>query len=218
MPLGDPKPDSPYSYVRTEIRVLKSIRSGLADASKVDSLVVIPASDPQRLHKLVERNEIMNAVADDYNCAIELLKPYQNSTNDNVRTSVTGFNEGIGATKQVDARLLEMMESFDKATTADDFDQPAIAKQLADLNGIKADARKLIIMAVKASSFGILKGVGGDDEWKPVAFTITEQQRAKLLAEAKELAKRQAGTETYVDVCADFLVDTLTKNLPTIPE
>ena len=217
MPLGDPKPDSPYSYIRTEIRVLKSLRAALNDAAKINALVIIPASDPKRLHKLVERNEVVNAIADDYGCAIALLKPYQNSRDNNVHVSVEAFNNGIDITQQADAKLLEMMESLDKATRAEDFDQPAIAKQLADLNSIKQDSRKLILMGVKMSSFGILKLVGGDDDSKPVAFTITEQERLKLLSDANELAKREDPGTSYIDICADFLVDTLTKSLPTLP-
>ncbi len=211
MPEGKPQPNSPYAYIRAEIRALQWIRSGLTESEKLHPLP--PAGDPERMHKAVIRYTVVNTVTDDYKCAVAVLEPYKDSKNESIRASVEGLLGAIAMTKKVNALVLEMMESTEKAKKPEDIDQTTIAKGLADLTSLQKDIHKMAMVSVKLSTFGIVRLEGDDENAKPVAFTISPTQRATLLAEVRRLAKNN-GQNTYVDFCAEILLRTLTKQLP----
>jgi|GEM_PF-2737157 len=79
------------------------------------------------------------------------------------------------------------------------------------MKAAQKDVRTLVMLATKMSTFGIVQLQGEGDDVKPVAFTITEKQRATLLADVQALAKKKSNT--YVDVCAEILLKTLTMPL-----
>ena len=74
------------------------------------------------------------------------------------------------------------------------------------------------MMAVKMSTFGILRVEEGGEKAKPIAFTITAKQRARLLADVRELLgnpNKKKGDYTYVDGYAAILMNALLNPLPT---
>jgi hypothetical protein len=216
LPETQPQPDNAASYIRAEIKTLRWIRYALNESKKIQPPTT--PNDPGRLHKMVVRRTVANLVSDDYDCAARYLQPYKASKNKYVRDSVESLLAGIDTTKQINGHLLQEMEAVDRATKAEDIDQIAIAKRLGDLTSSQKDVRKIVMVAVKLSTFGILRVEGGDDNSRPVAFTITAKQRDGLLTDAQKLAKEKEQPENYVDVCAQFLVSTLKKQLPTLAE
>jgi hypothetical protein len=212
MPEQKPQPNSPYAYIRAEIKALQWIRSGLTESEKLQP--VPHGSDPEWMHRAVIRYTVVNTVTDDYSCALAMLEPYKDSKNESIRASVEGLLEAIAMSKKVNALFLEMMESTEQAKKPEDINQMAIAKGLADLTSLQKDIHKMAMVSVKLSTFGIVRLEGDDDNAKPVAFTISPTQRATLLAEVRRLAKNN-GRNTYVDLCAEILLSTLTKQLPT---
>jgi len=211
MPGADIQPDNAYSYIREEIKALQWIRSGLTDSEKFKW---VSPNDPTQVHKTVELYTVVNTVSDDYDCAVSLLTPYKNSKNESVRNSVDSLLLAIKSTKEVNAVLIGMMESLKKATKPEDINQAEIAKTLADLKSMQKYVRGLTMAGVKMSTFGILRMEGTGDDVKPTAFTITATQRDMLLAETREFAKKKGKEETYVDLCAEILLTTLTLKLP----
>lgn len=204
-----PQPDSGYAYIRAEVKALQWIRSGVTESRKIQPPDL---NDPERLHKTVELYTAVQATSNDYDCAVALLTPYRQSKNGSISTSADSFLKAIQMTKEINADLVGMMESLNKATKAEDIDQQAIAKMLASLKGLQKDVRTMSMAAAKLSTFSIL--VQGDQDTKPTAFSITATQRDTLLADVRELKKKK-GDDTYVDLCADILLNTLTKPLRT---
>jgi hypothetical protein len=205
-----PQPDSGYAYIRAEVKALQWIRSAVTESNKIQPPDL---NDPERLHKTVELYTAVQTVSDDYDCAVAILTPYKDSKNDSIHLSVDSFLKAIQTTKEINADLVGMMESL-QATKAEDIDQQAIAKMLANVKGLQKDVSTLSMAAAKLSTFSIL--VQGDEDTKPTAFSIPPRQRETLLADVRELKKKK--DDTYVDVCADILLSTLTKELRASPE
>jgi hypothetical protein len=202
-----PQPDSGYAYVRAEVKALHWIRSAVTESRQIQPPDL---NDPEHLHKTVELYAAVQAASDDYDCAVSLLTPYKQSKNGSISTSVDSFLKAIQMTKEINTDLVGLMESLNKATKAEDIDEQAIAKMLATVKGLQKDVRTMSMAAAKLSTFSIL--VQGDEDTKPTAFSITAKQREALLADVRGLKKKD---DTYVDLCADILLDTLTKQLRT---
>jgi hypothetical protein len=211
MPGAEIQPDNGYSYIREEVKALQSIRDAQIESQKIQP-PLMSAEDPQRLHKTVEFYTLVNKTKDDYSCAEMLLDPYKSSKNDMVHESANNLLLAVQNAQAMNAKLVEMVEAINKATKPEDIDEQEIGKDLANIRGAQHDGMMLIIASVKLSTFGILRVEGTGDDAKPTAFTITHVQRAKLLAEVKELAKKKSST--YVDTCADILLRTLNRQLP----
>ena len=207
-----PQSESGYSYVRTEIIVLGWIRTALTESDKFQW---VSPDDPERIHKSIELYSVLNNVSDDYDCAVSLLTPFKDSKNESIHTSVDSLLLAIQSTKQINTMLMGMMESLNKATKAEDIDQPEIAKTLADIKSMQKYVRTLTMAGVKMSTFGILHMDGTGDDVKPTAFIITGAERETLLSETREPAKKKGKEETYVDVCAEILLTTLNSKLPS---
>ena len=105
-----------------------------------------------------------------------------------------------------------MIETLNKATKAEDIDEVEIGKTLATIKSAQHDVMNLMMAGAKLSTFGILKIEGEGDDTKPIAFTITPAQHAKLLAEVNEPAKKKSSN--YVDNCADILLKALNLKMP----
>jgi hypothetical protein len=217
MPEGQPQPDSPYAYIRAETKALQWIRNALTESENIRPFP--PSGDPERLHKAVKLYTVAQTISDDYDCAATLLTKYKDSKNEYINASVDSLLMGIDATKNINAKLVGLIESLNEAKKPEAIDQTAIAKVLANAKGIQKDVRNLAMAGAKMSAFGVVRIEGNGDDAKPVAFTITAKQRATLVAEVQELAKKKGqGQDTYVDSCAEILLDTLTKPLPTFAQ
>ena len=80
MPEGQPQPDSPYAYIRVEIKALQWIRNAMTESKKLQA---VPAdSDPEQLHNMVNLYTAARTVSDDYDCAATLLTKYKDSKNE----------------------------------------------------------------------------------------------------------------------------------------
>jgi hypothetical protein len=213
MPGAEILPENGYSYVREEVKALSWIRRAIDETDKIHDPFIAPG-DPQRIHKTVELYTVLGNVSDDYTCAESLLAPFKDSKNEMIHGSVDALLTAIGITKQVNADLTSMIESLNKATKPEDIDQTAIGKTFATMKGVQKDVRQMTMLAVKLSTYGILAMEGKGDDTHPVAFTITEKQHAKLLAEVRELVKTKGQSGTYVDVCAEILLTSLNLKLP----
>jgi hypothetical protein len=209
-----PQPDSGYSYVRTEIIALQWIRAGVTESQKFQW---VSSQDSAQLHKTVELYAVANNVSDDYDCAVSLLAPYKDSKNESVRNSVDSLLLAIKSAKEINAVLIGMMEALNKATKPEDINQAEIAKTLADLKSMQKYVHGLTMAGVKMSTFSILRMEGTGDDVKPTAFTITATQRDTLLVETREFAKKKGKEETYLDLCTEILLTTLTLKLPMSP-
>jgi hypothetical protein len=208
-----PQPNDPYVYIRAEVAALTSIRDAVLESAKIKP--PSPAAiHPEALHDAVEMYTIANTVSDYYDCAANILKDYKNSENEHIRLSAAGLLEAIEMTKAMDARVLNMMESLYKATRAEDIDQPAVAKELGNMKSLQKDVHDLTMMAVKLSTFAIVRLEGEGENVKPVALAITKRERDTLLADVQELTNN-TGPETYIDICAEILIKTLNMPLPT---
>jgi len=214
LPEAQPQPNSAYAYVRAEVKALHWIRAALAESQKIESPRV---DDPERLHKLVTLYSASETVSDDYTCAASMLEKYKDSKIESIGTSVVTLLVAINTTKEINAKLLSLMEAINKATKPEDIDQVEIAKLLGNVQAMQKDVRTMAMLGVKMSTFAIVQTEGEGDSAKPVAFTITPAQRATLLAEVQELAKKQT-INTYVDACADLLLGTLNRPLRTSPQ
>jgi hypothetical protein len=129
-------------------------------------------------------------VSNNYDCAARVLTLYKNSRNESVRASVDSLLAAISTTKDINIGMVKSMELLNKAEKPDDIDLVAIAEMLANVKSMQKEVAN------------------------PIAFTITPTQRATLLTEVQELAKKN-GQFTSVDACADILRGTLAKQLPT---
>src|SRR3984885_15960569 len=104
VPEGQPQPDSPYAYIRTETKALQWIRSALTESENIRPFP--PSDDPERLHKTVKLYTVAQTVSDDYDCAAALLTKYKSSRNEYITASVDSLLAGIDATKNINAKLV----------------------------------------------------------------------------------------------------------------
>ncbi len=207
-----PQPESGYSYIRTEILALQWIRAATTETEK---LQWVARDDPQRVHKFVEFYATANNVSDDYDCAASLLNPYKDSKNEPIHKSVDALLQAIQITREINGKLIGMMETLNKAKKVEDIDQQEIPKTLGNIKSLQKDVRTVAMLGVKISTFGILRIDGTGDDAKPTAFTITATERQTLLSETKALAKARGKEESYIDLCADILLTMLTSKLPS---
>jgi hypothetical protein len=211
---AEKEPDNPYLYIREEIKVLQWIRAGNTETAK---LQWVSPNDSTQFHKAVEFYVAFNNASDDYDCAASLLKPYKVSKNESIGKSVDSLLLTIEATRKVNAVLIGIMESLNKATKPEDVNQAELAKTFADLKSLRETSHLQAMLAVKISTYGILRMEGAGDYVKPTAFTITGAQRDTLLTETRKLGRKNGKEETYVDLCVDILLATLTRELPVAP-
>lgn len=208
-----PQPNSPYSYIRGEIKALKWIRYALTEMQKVQS--PLDGNDPERLHKLVNMYTVAETASDDYSCATLLLKSYKDSKDDTVADSAQTLLKAIETSTMINTKLMGTMEALYKAEKSEDIDQVGIAKMLANIQSLQKDIRNLTMAGVKMSTFAILRIQGEDDNARPVAFTISEKQRAILVGEAQDLRAEGKDQFSVVDGCAEILLTSLKQRLPT---
>ncbi len=213
VPETHPEPNNPYAYIRTEIKVLRWIREALAQSQKFHPLP--SESDPERIHKSVELYTTAETVSEDYNCAVSLLTAYKGGRDEHIRESVDSFLIAIATTQDINTKLIGLMESVNKAQKAKDIDQVGIAKLLANVKMMQKEVAQISMLAAKMSTTGIMRFEGDGDDAKPVAFTITAAQRGRLLTEIQELANAKRGELTYVDGCAEILLNAVKKPLRT---
>ena len=213
IPEVQPQPNNPYSYIRGEIKALKWIRYALTEMQKIQS--PLDGNDQERLHKLVNMYTIAEAASDDYSCAALLLKNYKDSKDDTVADSAQTLLKVIETSTQINTKLVGTMEALYKAEKSEEIDQVGIAKMLANVQSLQKDVRNLTMVGVKMSTFSVLRIQGEDDNARPVAFTISEKQRAALLGEAQELRAEGKDQNSVVDGCADILISILKSQLPT---
>src|SRR5438132_5395167 len=212
MPESQPQTDSGYGYIRAEVNALQWIRRALNESDKIQP---VHTNDPERFHKTVNLYTTIQTVSDDYDCATAMLRKYKDSKDQFIAESVDSLLTAIDNTKTINADLVGMMELLNKARKPEDIDETAIAKTLANIKGLQQDVRTISLLAVKISAFSVVRIEGDGDDAKPTAFTITPKQRATLMAEVQELARNKGKSPTYVDLCAEILLNTLTKQLPT---
>lgn len=214
-PEWQPQVSSSYSYIRAEIKALRSVRQAEIEWDKIE----LPGSkDPRRFVKLVNFYAIAQTVTDDYDCALMILQSYKESKDNDIAKEAEDLIKGINYRKLLSAKLVSELDAVIKAKRPVEIDETAVAKSVADLKGAEKDVNKLIAFEVKGSTFGIIRVVGDEDDAKPVAFTITEKQRATLLREAQELRDEggfHKSVYSYVDICAEVLLTTLKQHLPT---
>jgi hypothetical protein len=153
MPGAEVKPDSPYSYMREEVKAFRWIRTGLLESQKVQNPLIAP-DDPQRVHKTVELYTILHNIEDAYTCAESLLKPFKDSKDDSVHTSVDTLLTAIQGTKDMNATLSSMIDALNKATKPEDIDQTEIGKTLATIKSAQHDVMNLMMAGAKMSTFG----------------------------------------------------------------
>ncbi len=94
------------------------------------------------------------------------------------------------------------MDSLNKAKKAEDIDQVAIAKMLANVKSLQKDVNMLAMAAAKNSAFGIVRIDGDGDDAKPVAFTLSRQSNAlpswlNVRELARELKKKKGAYRKY---------------------
>jgi hypothetical protein len=211
---ASPNPDSAFAYARAEIKALQSIRQALAESQKIPPPV--PSTDPDRMEKASLRNTIAKGLATYYDCAAQFVAPYKDSKNGSVNASANALLNGIRSSKDVNDRALKGLQAMDKAPIGEEPD-PDVMKRLVDLAKVEESARNMITGGVKMSTYGLVRLDTDPDEPKPIAFLITAKQLQNLLADARDLASKKSNVETYVDTCAEILLSTLTRNLPTLP-
>jgi hypothetical protein len=206
------KPENPYAYMRTQVKALKLMRQAIELAATAQ-WPGLP-DEPDYLHKAVAYYETIDGVDEKYTCAQRLLERYKQSKNDTVKESADSLLTAIDATKQINSELRAMVEAINKAKKIEDLHQEETAKHIADITSRWKVIHEVAMMGVKMSTYGIVHGEGGDDNWKPVAFTITRQQHKTLLADVQALAEGKSKEMNYVDLCADLLLKTLNQLLP----
>jgi hypothetical protein len=213
VPETHPEPNNAYAYIRTEIKALRWIREALTQSQKFHPLP--SESDPERMHKSVELYTTAETVSDDYNCAVSLLTAYRDSRDEHTRESVNSFLLAIATTRDINVKLIGLMESVNKAQKAEDIDQVGIAKLLANVKVLQKEVAQMSMLAAKMSTTGIMRFEGDGDDAKPIAFTITAAQHGRLLTEIQELANAKKGELTFVDGCAEIILDAVKKQLRT---
>jgi len=146
------------------------------------------------------------------------LQSYKESKDKEIARDAGDLVQSTGSRKLLNAKLVSELDAVLKARRPEEIDEPGLAKSIADLQGTEKELNKLIALQCGSSTFDIIRVEGDGEDAKPVAFTITEKQRATLLREAQELRAEGGLHKTEysaVDVCAEMLLTTLKKHLPT---
>jgi len=206
-----PETNSGYAYMREEIKALRWIRSALLESTKIQPPG--PREDPQHVHKLIELHSTAEAVADRYNCAVSILQNFKDSKNEYIKESAETLLKALETTKNINEKLVSILDSIYDAKRSEDIDQAGIAKMLGKVKSIQQDMAGLSMTGTQESTFAVLKmqEIGRDS--RPIAFSITHGQRNTLQAEAESLAKND-GFSSYVDDCAEIILDDLAQDLP----
>lgn len=199
IPGADIKPESGYSYLREEVKVLQAMNRAIEHSEKLNDPPLLK-DDPQRIHKEVEFYSALHDVEDDYSCAESLLRPFSASKNPSIQESSSSILFG--------------MELIKKAANVEELNQLEIGKRLADLKSLQKDARTLVMLGVRASAFSVLKYEGQGEDSKPIAFTINQNQHARVMSDLKEILPRKGKSETYIDLCITSLNKILSTQLP----
>jgi len=212
--IDNAEPNDTFAYLRAEVRALTVIREALNLSAKLKT-VPLPG-DPNHQQAMVDYHLSMQASDDHYACAARLLQSYKASTNENIQQSLDDLLAAIQSTQQINSMLRGMVERMN----AEQQDQSAgeTAQTLADIKSTQQVIFKMMLGGVKESTFLIVRGNGGDDEWKPTAFTITRAQHDALLTDVRALAEAKTEHANYVDLCAEILLETLNEPLPLTGE
>jgi hypothetical protein len=206
-----PETNSGYAYMREEMKALRWIRSALLESTKIQP----PGAreDPQHVHKLIELHSTAEAVADRYNCAVSILQNFKDSKNEYIKESAETLLKALETTKNINEKLVSILDSIYDAKRSQDIDQAGIAKMLGKLKSIQQDMAGLSMTGTQESTFAVLKMQETGHNSRPIAFGITHDQRNTLRAEAESLAKND-GFSSYVDDCAEIILDDLAQDLP----
>src|SRR6266850_2724757 len=210
------QPNDTLAYMRTEVRALTIIREAL-NLSATMKTVPLP-TDPNHKQAMVDYYVGMESIDDHYACAARLLQHYKPSTNEGIQNSVDSLLTAIEATMAVNTTLRGMVEQLNQSLKEEDprADDPAIV--LADIKSTQQVIFKMMLGGVNASTFLIVRGEGGDSDWKPTAFTITRAQHDALLTDVHALAEGKTAHANYIDLCAEILLETLNEPLPLTGE
>jgi len=208
------EPNDTFAYMRSEVKSLAVIREAINLSAKMKT-VPLPG-DPNHQQAMVDYHLSMQSIHEHFACAARLLQPYKASANENVKQSVDNLLTAIQSTEQVDSMLRGMVEQIN----APERDQHATdtAEKLAEIKSAQHVIFKMMLGGVKESTFGIVRGNGADEGWKPTAFTITRRQHDALLSDVRALAEAKTEHANYVDLCAEILLETLTEPLPLTGE
>jgi len=210
------QPNDTFAYMRTEVRALTIIREALDLSAKMKT-VPLPA-DPNHKQAMVDYHVGMESIDDHYACAARLLQHYQPNTNEGIQNSVDSLLTAIEATKAVNTTLRGMVEQLNQSLKEDDPHADDTAIVLADIKSSQQVIFKMMLGGVNASTLLIVRGEGGDSDWKPTAFTITREQHDALLTDVRALAEGKTAHANYIDLCAEILLETLNEPLPLTGE
>lgn len=210
-PAPHPEINSGYAYIREEMKALRWIRSALLESTKIQP----PGAreDPQHVQKLVELHSTAEAVADRYNCAVSILRNFKDSKNEYIKESAETLLKALETTKNSNEKLVGMLDSIYDAKRPQDIDQAGIVKTLGKVKSIQQDMAGLSMTGTQESTFAIFKMERTGVDTRPIAFSITHDQRSTQRAEAESLAKND-GFNSYVDDCAEIILDDLAQGLP----
>ena len=210
-PAFHPETDSGYAYIREEMKALRWIRSALLESTKIQH----PGApdDPQHVQKLAELHATADAMAERYNCAVSILQNFKDSKNESIQESAETLLRALDASKGINEKLVAVLDSLYDPQKQQDLDRAGIADMLKNVKSIQRDTWDLSMAGTQASTFAIFKMQGAGKDSRPVAFSITHDQRNTLRAEAGTLAKND-GFSSYVDDCAEILLNGLAQDLP----
>ena len=210
-----PQTDSAFDYVRAEIKGLRWMRRGQEISRSIPPPA--PPDDPQRSKQAELRNTTVTTLNNYYDCAALAVTPYKDSKIVAVRDSVEAILNGIESSQQINRQVLKEFAVIDKAQNASDVD-PSVVKRLAEFSASEDEARAMISLGVRISTLGFTRTKDDKPEGEPVTFTITEKQHDILVAEAGQFAKEKGHNSSFVDTCANILLSSLTRKLPTLKQ
>jgi len=210
------QPNDTFAYMRSEVKTLTVIREAINLSANIKR---VPTSgNPNHVQMMADYNAMMDNIDDRYACAARLLQRYKPSTDENIQNSVDSLLTAIQITQQVDKMLRGMVEHLNKDTQGQDQNAYDSAKTLADIKSAQQVVFKMMLGGVKKSTFLIVRGEGGEDDWKPTAFTITSAQHDALLSDVSALAEAKTTHANLIDLCAEVLLETLNEPLPLTGE
>jgi len=205
------QPDDAFAYMQSEVRTLTVIR----EAINLSAKMTVPTSpNPNHVQTMAEYNRTMNNIDERYACAAKLLQHYKPSTNENIQNSVDNLLTAIQVNQQVNKMLRGMTEQLNKENQGQEPRPDNTAETLADIKSTQQAIFKMMLGCVKQSTLLIVSGEGGDEDWKPTAFTITRTQHDALLRDVRSLAEAKTEHTNLVDLCAEVLLETLNETLP----
>jgi hypothetical protein len=210
-----PRTDSAFDYMRAEIKGLRWTRRGQEISKSIPPPA--PPGDPQRSKQAELRNTMVTTLNNYYDCAALAVTPYKDSKIAEVHDSVGAILDGIESSQQINLQVLKELAAIDKAQNASDVD-PLAVKRLTEFSASEDEARAMITLGVRISTFGLTRTKDNKPEGEPVAFTVTEKQHDILVAEAQQFAKEKSHNSSFIDACATILLSSLTKKLPTLKE